>query len=76
MGTLTERTTIYLNPYVKKFLQYQAVEQGKSLSELVNEQAAELLEDAQDIEAASKRAGEPTIAWEKVKSELKRDGLL
>ena len=76
MGTLTERTTIYLNPYVKKFLQRQAVEQGKSLSQLVNEQAAELLEDAQDIETASQRATEPAVAWAKVKAELKRDGLL
>ena len=38
MATLTERTTVYLNPYVKKYLQHEAIEQNKSISELINDQ--------------------------------------
>jgi hypothetical protein len=76
MGTLTERTTIYLNPYVKKYLQYQAVEKGVSISELVNDQMVELLEDAEDMATLYERMSEPTLAWDRVKANLKRDGLL
>jgi hypothetical protein len=76
MASLTERTTVYLNPYVKKYLQHEAVEQGKSISELINDQLAELLEDAQDIATIEERKSEPLVAWDKVKAELMRDGLL
>lgn len=76
MATLTERTTVYLNPYVKKYLQHEAVEQNKSISELINNQLAELLEDAEDVATLNKRQTEPTIAWDKVKANLVRDGLL
>ena len=76
MATLTERTTIYLNPHVKKYLQHEAVEQNKSISELVNEQLAELLEDAEDIATVQERKSEPLVAWNKIKADLLRDGLL
>ena len=76
MATLTERTTIYLNPYVKKYLQHEAVEQNKSISELVNEQLAELLEDAEDIATLQERKSEPLVAWNKIKADLVKDGLL
>jgi hypothetical protein len=76
MASLSERTTVYLNPYVKKYLQHEAVEQGKSISELINDQLADLLEDAQDVETIEKRKLEPLVAWEKVKADLVKDGLL
>ena len=76
MATLTERTTVYLNPYVKKYLQHEAVEQNKSISELINEQLAELLEDAEDAATVDARKSEPLTSWDKVKSDLARDGLL
>jgi hypothetical protein len=76
MATLTERTIVYLNPYVKKYLQHEAVEQNKSISELINDQLAQLLEDAEDAEVVQKRSVEPLLAWEKVKADLARDGLL
>lgn len=76
MATLTERTTVYLNPYVKKYLQHEAVEQNKSISELINDQMAELLEDAEDMAAVHERKAEPLLAWDKVKANLARDGLL
>jgi hypothetical protein len=76
VGTLTERTTVCLSPYVKKYLQHEAVEQNKSISELINDQLAELLEDAEDAAAIEGRRAEPLLAWEKVKADLVRDGLL
>ncbi len=76
MATLTERTTVYLNPYVKKYLQHEAVEQNKSISELINEQLAELLEDAEDIATIESRKSEPLTSWDKVKADLVRDGLI
>jgi hypothetical protein len=76
MATLTERTTVYLNPYVKKYLQHEAVEQNKSISELINEQLAELLEDVEDMATIEERKSEPLVAWSKVKADQNRDGLL
>jgi len=76
MASLTERTTVYLNPYVKKYLQHEAIEQNKSISELINDQLAELLEDAEDAAAVNERKSEPWLAWDKVKADLVRDGLL
>jgi len=76
MAALTERTTVYLNPYVKKYLQHEAVERGKSISELINDQLAELLEEAEDLAIVEERKAEPLVAWEKVKAELVTDGLL
>ncbi len=76
MATLTERTTVYLNPYVKKYLQHEAVEQNKSISELINDQLTELLEDAEDAATIDERKSERLTSWEKVKADLVRDGLL
>jgi hypothetical protein len=76
MSTLTQRTTVYLNPYVKKYLQHEAVEQNKSISELINEQLAELLEDAEDVAIIESRKSEPVTSWDKVKEDLVRDGLI
>ncbi len=76
MATLTERTTVYLNPYVKKYLQHESVVQNKSISELINDQLAELLEDAEDAATINERKSEPLQAWDKVKAALVRDGLL
>ena len=40
-------------------LQYQAMEQGKSLSNIINYQVAEQLEDAEDIARADHRREVP-----------------
>jgi Arc/MetJ-type ribon-helix-helix transcriptional regulator len=76
MATLSERTTVYLNPYVKKFLQHEAVERGMSISELINDQLAELLEDAEDVAAIENRKDDPLIPWEKVEQRMRRDGII
>ena len=41
---LTARTTVYLNPYIKKFIQHKAVEESRSASSIINNRLADLLE--------------------------------
>lgn len=70
MSILSEKTTIYLDPTVKKFLQHKAIAESRSLSDVVNEQFADMLEDLSDIKEIEKRRGEKTISFEKVLEEL------
>ncbi len=70
MSNLSEKTTIYLNPSVKKFLQHKAVAENRSVSEIINEEFADMLEDLEDIKEIEKRRGEPTIALEKALKEI------
>lgn len=70
MSNLSEKTTIYLDPSVKKFLQHKAIAEGRSLSDVINEQFADMLEDLSDINEIEKRRGEQTIPFEKVLQEL------
>lgn len=72
MSKLSEKTTIYLNPYVKKFIQHKAVAEGQSVSEIVNDYFADMLEDLEDIKEIEKRRKEPTVSFEDV---LKDSGL-
>lgn len=76
MSALSEKTTLYLNPFVKKFLQYKALQENRSMSDIVNNEFAELLEDFEDLLEIEKRRAEPTFSWEAVKRELeKKHGL-
>lgn len=77
MSKPNEKTTVYLNPYVKKFIQYKAVAEGRSVSAIINEEFAELLEDMEDSHELSKRKEDPAFKpWLEVKRQLKADGLL
>jgi hypothetical protein len=76
MSNLSERTTIYLNPYVKKFLQLKAVQESRSVSQLVNERFAKALKEFEDLTALEKKRGESLIEWDSIKAELdKKHGL-
>ena len=70
MTNLTKKTTIYLDPTVKKFLQHKAIAESRSLSDVINEQFADMLEDLSDIKEIEKRRGEQAIPFEKVLEEL------
>ncbi len=75
MSKLSERTTLYLNPYVKKYLQHKALQENRSMSELVNDEFAELLEDLEDSYELTKRKKNPVFEpWLEVKSLLEADG--
>lgn len=70
MSSLTEKTTIYLNPYVKKFIRHKAVTEGRSVSDIINESFEDMLEDLEDIKEVEKRRDEPSVAFEEVLKDL------
>lgn len=70
MSNLNQKTTIYLNPYVKKFIQHKAIAEGRSLSAVINEQFADMVEDLDDIKEVEKRRNEPTAPFEVILQEL------
>lgn len=51
----SEKTTIYLDPGVKKGVQYYAVRDNTSLSQIINSRLFEYLEDQADISALKER---------------------
>jgi hypothetical protein len=72
-----KRITVYLNPEFHRALKVKAAETEYSVSDLVNSAVKNaLLEDAVDLEAFEKRAGEPLLDFETVVKTLKRDGKL
>ncbi len=50
-----EKTTIYLNPAVKKTAKYYALAQNRSMSEIINDRLIEYFEDIQDMAELKKR---------------------
>ncbi len=66
-----EKTTIYLDPKVKKNVQYYAIQNNSSLSEIINKKLVEYLEDMMDIAELKKRdKDEEFIPLEEVLAEL------
>src|SRR5471030_472096 len=49
MKALNEKTTVYLDPKIKKSVQYYALRDDSSLSAVINEKLIEYLEDMADI---------------------------
>lgn len=70
MSNLSDKTTIYLNPQVKKFIKHRAVAENRSVSEIINDHFADLLEDLADIKEVQERRGESTVNFETLLSDL------
>ena len=71
------RTTITLKDSTYRTLKHRAAETGQTFSALAEEAIKnQLLEDLEDEEAISARAGEPSMSFDEFVKELKRDGLL
>ena len=74
-STANKRVTVYLKPEYHRALRVKSAETEYSVSDLVNAAVrTALLEDAADLEAFDKRAGEPALAFEDVLKSLKRVG--
>lgn len=73
MSKLSEKTTLYLNPYVKRFLQLRSIQESRSMSDIVNDEIADLLEDFEDAAEIKRRRRELTLEWEVVKRELDKE---
>jgi predicted transcriptional regulator len=70
MSNLSAKTTIYLDPNVKKFLQHNAIAESRSLSEVINEQFEDMLEDLSDIQEIEKRRSEQFVTFEEALKNL------
>ena len=75
MGTLSKRSTIYLDPALHQALRIKALETSRSMSEIINEAVKEALaEDAEDLAIFDERVDEPLISYEQMIKRLKKDG--
>jgi hypothetical protein len=75
MAILSKRATVYLDPQLHKVLKLKAAETSVSISQIIDEALRkELAEDEEDLKVFKDRAKEPTISYEKVLTQLKRDG--
>jgi plasmid stability protein len=71
----TKRTTVYLDPQLHRALRIKAAQMDHSMSELVEEAIRiTLAEDAIDLAAFKQRRKEPSIAFEDVLKELRKNG--
>jgi len=77
MASESKRATVYFDPDLHKALRLKSVETSRSVSDLVNEAVREALsEDAEDLAAFEKRAGQPLISYDEMVKRLKNDGRL
>lgn len=77
MNMSQTRTTIYLDSRVHKALKIRAAQTSRSISDVVSEALLlSLKEDTIDLQKIRERVGEPTVSYDAVLKELKKDGLL
>lgn len=75
MSIQSRRTTIYLDTDLHKALRLKAVENSRTVSDLVNEAVREsLAEDAEDITAFTERVNEPLVSYDEMVTKLKKNG--
>lgn len=72
MSMTNDKTTIYLNPLVKKFLQHKAIEEDTSISDLINESVEAEMAGEKFRELVERAKSEPTLTFEEA---LKECGL-
>ena len=71
------RATLHLDPRLFRALKIKSAETDTPLSELVNRALKQALaEDAADLAAFERTAGEPVQSFARVVKDLKREGLL
>lgn len=72
MKTVNEKTTIYIDPKIKKSVQYYALRDSSSLSRIINDKLFEYLEDMTDIAAleAAKNSDDTYEPFDKMVGEL------
>jgi hypothetical protein len=77
MGNLSKRSTIYFDPAIHQALKLKAASTDVSVSDLVDEAVRLLmLEDQEDLASVANRVNEPTVSYEVLLNDLKKDGKL
>lgn len=75
MNNLSKRATIYFDPDIHKVLKIKAAELSTTISDIVDKALRnELFEDQEDLKSFRERVSEPSVSFEKLLSELKKDG--
>ena len=75
MPVLSKRATVYFDPEIHKVLKVKAAETSTSISDIIDKAIRqELLQDEEDLKAFKERISEPTISYEKLVANLKKDG--
>ena len=75
MPVLSKRATVYFDPEIHKVLKIKAAETSTSISDIIDKAIRhELLDDEDDLNAFRERVLEPTISYEKLVANLKKDG--
>ncbi len=75
MPNLSKRATVYFDPAIHRILKVKAAETSTSISEIIDGVIRrELKEDVEDLQAFKDRVSEPTISYEKLVADLKRNG--
>ncbi len=69
-ATAPQKTTLYLQPAVKKFLQYQAVEENTSMSEIVNDMVEDMLDSIWLAKHGDRVRKEPTYSFDEVLADM------
>ncbi|MEI9913564.1 MAG: DUF6290 family protein [Candidatus Saccharibacteria bacterium] len=75
MKAVNEKTTIYLDPKIKKSVRYYALRDDRSLSSIINEKLFEYLEDMADIAALeeARNSSEDYISFDQLVDDLGLD---
>jgi hypothetical protein len=75
MPILSKRATVYFDPEIHKVLKIKAADTSTSISDIIDKAIRhELLQDQEDLNAFRERVSEPTISYEKLVANLKKDG--
>lgn len=75
MPNLSKRATVYFDPAIHRILKIKAAETSTSISEIIDKAIRhELMKDAEDLQAFNDRVSEPTISYEKLIADLKKNG--
>jgi plasmid stability protein len=77
MSELSKRSTVYFEEDVHQALRIKAATTHQSVSEVVNEAVRNALrDDHEDLHAFAQRINEPTITYEELLEDLKKNGKL
>ena len=77
MNTTPTKTTLYLNPSVRRALKKRIADTNQTMSEYADQAIANaIMEDLDDIQAIEIRRGEPTEPLQEFLLALKQDGLI
>ena len=72
-----KKTTIYLEPHILEYLRNKAVEDSRSISDIIHAALGLLAsEGAEDIADFDARIGEPNVGHDEFVLSLKADGII